>query len=602
MSPAETRPSRRVLVLGNDTRAFLSVIRSLGRQGLDVHVGWCDPRSPAARSRYVSQVHEIPPPSPKTVEWRDRLREILGRENFDLVIPCNDPSILPLQRCREELDPFCRSIYLLDDVAFRIAFDKLASYDLAKSLGLSVARHIRLSCLAELPAALPSLTWPVVVKPRTSFTPDRLGRKHHVRLAHSPDELERRVQELLPWGELALEECFTGHGVGVEVLAYQGQVLVPFQHVRLHEPPTGGGSSYRRSTELHPELFEATTTFLHALRYTGVAMMEFKLNPDTGQWVFIEINGRFWGSLPLALAAGVDFPYYLYQMWVEGRRHFPRAYRTGVSCRNLVKDLDWITKRWLTTGHDPPFATLSRRRPPLGLVELLTLREHSDTFVFDDPRPGFVELRQLGRPLTRSVAKIATRLLYSRPRLWRHRTTRTRQALQHARRLLFVCKGNICRGAFADHLARTVFPSRLHVASCGYHDEPGRRCPAEAVHAAGELGVDLRPHRSRVLTPAMLEDADIVFVFDEDNLVTLRERYPWAMPKVHLLGVLGDRDTAIIRDPYGGTPTEFRVAFEAIRRSVTAALRWLPAGAGVPAAAGRVSTSSGALGRLSTRR
>ena len=61
---------------------------------------------------------------------------------------------------------------------------------------------------------------------------------------------------------------------------------------------------------------------MRALRYTGVAMVEFKVNAKTGEFVLIEINGRFWGSLPLAVAAGANFPLWLYQMWVENREDF----------------------------------------------------------------------------------------------------------------------------------------------------------------------------------------------------------------------------------------------------------------------------------------
>jgi protein-tyrosine-phosphatase len=146
-------------------------------------------------------------------------------------------------------------------------------------------------------------------------------------------------------------------------------------------------------------------------------------------------------------------------------------------------------------------------------------------------------------------------------------------ALHQARRVLFVCKGNICRSPFAHRLAETVFLSNLEVASGGYYPEPGRQCPAEAVEAAAEMGIDLRPHRSQVLSSRMLEDADVVFVCDEENYLTLRGRYPWAMTKVHSLGVLGDRPAAIIRDPYGGTRSDFRVAYEAINQSLTSALR-----------------------------
>lgn len=596
-------PSRgKVLVLGQDTRAFLSVIRSLGRRGLEVHAAWCDALAPPARSRYVRQHHELPPSSLHDDAWRDELVALLDREAFDLVVPCNDPSILPLQLHRKHFERFGRAVYLLDDVAFRVAFDKLESYDLARSVGVPVPRRMRVSSVHDL-TSVPSLfAWPVVAKPRASFTADRLTSKHHVRWAGSPDELRRHVEALLPWGDVAVEERVAGRGAGVEVLAHEGEILVAFQHLRLHEPLAGGGSSYRCSVALHPGLLDASRAILKTIRYTGVAMIEFKVDLERNRWAFLEINGRFWGSLPLALAAGVDFPWYLYQMWVEGRREFPGGYRTGVRCRNLVNDLHWMT-RALGADHAAPGERVSRRQVFVDLVPLLTLRDHSDTFVRDDPRPGFVELWQPACRVMQALARRGTRWLLSWPPWRRRRAARVRTALADARRVLFVCKGNICRSPFAHHLAAMVLPGNVRVESSGSSPEAGRSCPADAVAAAAELGVDLRAHRSRTLSAAMLRNADIVFVFDEDNYVTLRRRYGWVRSKVHFLGVVGSGASPIIRDPLGSAPGEFRAAYGAIRDSVMAVLSSLPhapqpSGPGpVPPRPGAVPSSPATPGR-----
>jgi protein-tyrosine-phosphatase len=358
--------------------------------------------------------------------------------------------------------------------------------------------------------------------------------------------------------------------VGVETLAYQGEILTAFQHLRLHEPPSGGGSSYRCSTGLHPELLHATKTFLKAIRYTGVAMVEFKVNEHTGQWAFIEINGRFWGSLPLALAAGADFPYFLYQMWIEGKRDFPQDFKRGVSSRNLVNDLRWMRANWRADKNDPALMTVPWRRVARELISLFTLREYSDTLVRDDPGPGLLEIWQHTRAVARSAEGRIVSLFLSRLTVRERQATRLRNALREAKRVLFVCKGNICRSPFAHRLAETLFPQDLAVASAGYYQQSGRRCPAEAIQIAAEMGVDLRAHRSEVLSASMLEEADVVLIFDSDNYLELRRCYTWVMPKVHLVGTLADRRTAVIRDPYGGTHADFRAAYAAIHESLTA--------------------------------
>jgi predicted ATP-grasp superfamily ATP-dependent carboligase len=74
-------------------------------------------------------------------------------------------------------------------------------------------------------------------------------------------------------------------------------------------------------------------TLLKALNWFGVAMVEFKMDPRDGIPKLMEINPRFWGSLSLAVAAGVNFPYLLYRM-SRGENFKPvEHYQTGKKCR-----------------------------------------------------------------------------------------------------------------------------------------------------------------------------------------------------------------------------------------------------------------------------
>lgn len=85
-----------MLVLGHGTRAFLSVICSLGRAGLKVHVGMCPADDLALRSRYVRKYHCYPAYRPASSAWLDALVTILEDSPFELVVPCNDPALIPL--------------------------------------------------------------------------------------------------------------------------------------------------------------------------------------------------------------------------------------------------------------------------------------------------------------------------------------------------------------------------------------------------------------------------------------------------------------------------------------------------------------------------
>src|SRR5215472_1331284 len=99
---------RKVLVVGDDTRSFLVIVRSLGRRGITVHAAPANFRSPALRSRYISAIHCLPPWMGDDAGWLGAVERLLRAEHYDLVIPCNESMILPLQRQRAALSQFAR--------------------------------------------------------------------------------------------------------------------------------------------------------------------------------------------------------------------------------------------------------------------------------------------------------------------------------------------------------------------------------------------------------------------------------------------------------------------------------------------------------------
>jgi len=91
-------------------------------------------------------------------------------------------------------------------------------------------------------------------------------------------------------------------------------------HHRLREDPPTGGQSTAARAYFSEQLKEYGLRLLQALRWHGAAMVEFKLDSRSGQFVLMEINGKFWGSLELALR-------FWHKFWgrlgsTVSRRHF----------------------------------------------------------------------------------------------------------------------------------------------------------------------------------------------------------------------------------------------------------------------------------------
>jgi protein-tyrosine phosphatase len=218
---------------------------------------------------------------------------------------------------------------------------------------------------------------------------------------------------------------------------------------------------------------------------------------------------------------------------------------------------------------DPTLITVPARQVIGELANLLTLRERSDTLVADDLKPGFVEMAYIARVLWARAAGKAGLGLLALPPVRRLHAARARRALRRARSVLFVCKGNICRSPFAQRYARSLLPDSVVVMSCGYYPRQGRVSPDDAVAAAGALGVDLATHRSAVLSETMARDAEVIFVFDEEDLRTVRTRFPFAAGRIHLLGLVAPGKTLAIMDPYG----QGRDVFDGVYRRIADALK-----------------------------
>ncbi len=550
---------RRVLVIGEDTCAFLATIRSLGRCGLEVHVAWCPLDAPALQSRYVKHVHQIPPYREETTSWIHAYQYVLQHQRFDLVLPIIDSAILPLQLHRTEFEPLARFCLLPDDI-YRICSDKGETYKLAVREAVPVPRQRPIQNAEEALECANSFGYPLVLKPRRSVEAQNPNVRQVVRKAYNERELLELVKQMTFDQEVLAQENFIGSGMGIEVLCKDGQILTAFQHERIHEPMMGGGSSYRKSVSLHDGMYAATSRLMDAVRYTGVAMVEYKQNRTTGEWMLIEINSRFWGSLPLSIAAGLDFPRYLYEMLLEGRTDFPKTYRTGLFSRNWSKDIEWFLANLRADKSDPRLQSRSLWSVMLEARNLFQFTERSDTLALDDARPAWADLKQYfsekvfrALKLVRGYRQIEQRRLFG---LYQSATT-----------VLVMCYGNICRSPFTGALLNRLAPNKV-VTSAGTYLEAGRKSPGEAVEAAAAFGIDLASHSSQVVTSEEMRLNDLIIVFDRKNWLAVRSMCPEIMSRVAYLGAADPSKSLELPDPFGHGIEEFNECYRCVQHLV----------------------------------
>lgn len=529
-----------------------------------IHVGMCPTDDVALKSRYVSLHHDIPEYEPNSTAWLNAVTSLAKQYKYDLIIPTHDESVIPIQLHREELSSLA-GVYALDDETYETAFDKVKCSFLAEELGICIPRQLALPIRELNDYARHDFQLPFMVKPPSSYTSDDLNSRREVLAIISEYQLSEFVQNNQSWGTALIQEIFEGRGVGVELLARNGKILTAFQHLRVHEPLSGGASSYRKSVSINPELLLATEKLIRHLNYTGVAMVEYKVNLDTKEWIFIEINGRFWGSLPLAVAAGADFPNFLYRMLVLGEDKFSRDHKIDVYCRNLVRDLYWFADNLRDRLRSAP----SSLSIPLHTVlfeatHLIRGREHIDSFTFDDPKPGIIEIKEFMAVFaTKLRSVISGKVCNSYPFRW-YKSRQLLKAAQNSQSILFLCYGNICRSPFAAQYARTILPDSMHITSSGFHQKELRLAPQLAISAAGTLGINTEEHRSSIVSDNDINNADIILVFDHKNLEMMEKNHSNHMKKTFLLGHTRISGTGIIDDPYGENEAVFINTFKRI--------------------------------------
>ncbi|WP_051928915.1 ATP-grasp domain-containing protein [Thermopetrobacter sp. TC1] len=331
----------KVLVIGDDTRSFLASVRALHAHGCTVDALPFNPAAPALSSRAIRRVWSIKPPAGRMREWAKELADLIRRESYDFILPCCERSLIPIMENQALFSGF--TIVFAGEKALKASLDKAAFHDLAQRLGLPVAPGRLLNLPHETAENLMAeFGLPLVVRETASYAPERLDERGQTHILRTREDLERFIAQADAHRRWHICAFFPapgtgdGQGMGISVLADHGEVLVAFQHGRALEPKNGGGSSVRVSEPLDPQLLEGVRKLCAALELHGIAMFELRRNRKTGEAIFIELNARPWGSLPLAIRAGVNFPVLLHDLMVHGKRPEQPAYDAGVVMRNLI--------------------------------------------------------------------------------------------------------------------------------------------------------------------------------------------------------------------------------------------------------------------------
>jgi predicted ATP-grasp superfamily ATP-dependent carboligase len=261
----------------------------------------------------------------------EQLRKFIREVGHDMLIPADDQALTAITEHYYELKDLLILACPPPEVTNQI-LDKSSTLAAAHKIGMRIPKTEVISHSSQLFELSSSFAFPWVLKPAKKEV--REEEIKSLNLA-SAEELTAKIPRGRKFNPpMLLQEYCGGAGVGVELLMHEGECCAVFQHCRLKELPyTGGVSVSAVAEEPSPKLVENSIALLRVLRWEGPAMVEFKVNPDNGDAVFMEVNGRYWGTIGLPISAGIDFPLYHWQLLHGETPAVPDHYAAGTSWR-----------------------------------------------------------------------------------------------------------------------------------------------------------------------------------------------------------------------------------------------------------------------------
>jgi len=378
----------RILITDGNERAALAAARSLVRAGHEVWVAAATRVSLAGVSRGVRERLLAADPLTDPESYVAEVGCIARQEGCGVLLPITDASLEAVLERRVAL-PATLALPFPDLSVYRAASDKAHILELAGACGFAVPVTRTIATPKDITGAIPDAAFfPAVVKPhRSVVTVGGIRRKLDVIRVADSVECHRALTALpLAAFPVLVQQRVSGVGEGFFALRWGGRTVAMFAHRRLREkPPAGGVSAYRESIQLDPALVGPGLRLLEALDWQGVAMIECKRDQATGRQVIMEVNGRFWGSLQLAIDAGVDFPALLVRCAAGEPVPEYRDYDVGVRSRWFWGDVDHLYLR---------FREGSGLQALVDFLRVSPGRDRSEVWRWRDPGPFVVETLQ----------------------------------------------------------------------------------------------------------------------------------------------------------------------------------------------------------------
>lgn len=486
----------KILLIGASTQSAIYVAKQYKKYGLNVSIiDWH--KIPIDKSRYIDEYYTIGSPITDLSDFVTNLISLINKEKFDCVLPIHDPAVQVCQKYYSEISTYTRIIGLNKEEIQLYATDKWKLFEQAKNTGFKIPKSYLVTNLDEAYSAITELSFPCVIKPRSSSV--ILNNKVlelSVRFANNKEEYIDTVREYINVVNVIVQEYLEGYGIGYNIISNQGKILNQYIHCRINE--NHGVSTYRETLAIDTfSLKSLISNLVSQIQWNGVAMIEFRI--CKGVPYLMEMNGRFWGSIELGIRSGLNYPVQLYEMQVLNKNIQTDIKYKLIKVRNLHEEILHFTSI-LFKGKIVIFLKW--------FFELIfkTKNSYIEDNLFDDPNFVFhIYLRDIKRIIKKRFNKFRTidRNTFQLPK--------SKNEI-----IAFVCAGNICRSPFAEKYASLKLPEYNFI-SFGTIPLENRLPPMNSVSAAEHFHVNMNDSLSRTFDSEIKNKVSYYVVMEKSN-------------------------------------------------------------------------------------
>lgn len=335
-----------VVIPANASVVPLACLRSLGKHDIRTVIAADDSRVPVCSSRYCTEVETVTSPYDDIQKYKADLLSLARRADVRTIIPIREEDVYLLSRYRSEFSEHI-SVVVPPYETLRVVHDRYRLVERAADLGIPVPETRLLTDVTD---------WndEYIIKPRFSILTDDYVDTHR---ASESDNMRGKITFVEPGKEpdfTTLDHEMVGHvpivqeSVPIEheymysALFDQGEEVASWQQRYLRRKTYGAGGSVYRESVHEPALEQAGRKLLDGLDWHGTACVEFMKDANTGEFKLTEVNPRLWGSLPCAIRAGADFPYYHWLLATGQCDRIEPDYVLNVATHSLYGELSYL--------------------------------------------------------------------------------------------------------------------------------------------------------------------------------------------------------------------------------------------------------------------